>query len=715
MVQLILHADAISGFQAAISYLWQQHETFVRLGICFLCEPGVGAQAIHVTAGVDGSLGGTGGVSFVIDTPFVDFPGQSGSDTTGSRGTTCIYVELYTNTLGPLVTILEHPSHHPLVIEFGRQQHLGMTCTRYLTLFKNKKAADVNYVIAQVILSTQTLTYNITALQYLETLTAVLGLCTPLLSFARKNGGCNPVANALSLKQIIHSFTCLTASLTSIYPEVLLQLLLIDLADVSSFTRTVMRTGSISGGSSNNVSGTSTQVTLSISQNTMNEEETRELGEGLAKTCPQLADYIYNAHPETELHLKDSAWAFVGKNILMLLTSYKLNITLFTGITTSLMKRVVERTGQDPTISVSTQTLQLLEAVVGTQRPEGVLLAYDLYHFFRSSLRYIAFCLFLQSDSPFLSFLGISTPYPILSYDLCIDSAGQEFLASAFQNVQGSVYDAALRGLSVHVVRRVGLKTYGQLLLRDVTNHIAMKVDGVFCRSKPPESVFPSTRVGSSIPFSGGSNISGGQDPRLISGTATLIQHPLPSTPTLQSTGYERLYERTGLCRTIIGETLDQTMHVVPDERLMRTPSLQTMCSPNDSHRRVQEVIMTNKVDTEQPRASNTYPFHTPVLPPAGSSPGRLEQQSLQLPLHTPTPRKSSISKTPVLDVPATLEQPTPNSDSKSHEEEEFELQSTPDLPHEPNFISLLLEPSNEDPESSLDLEAALLQTRASG
>lgn len=145
MIQLTLRTDAIEGLCAAISYFIDAMAVFKEINMCFLFEKGSckpGYSHFAATTGIDPS-GGT--ASFLIDSPFIDIVNTPDPARRGDNSS--ILLSVYSSTLVPLKTLLEHHGEYPLVIEFNVVDGTSYAVfLRYLSLMKFKQAFDSMYV-----------------------------------------------------------------------------------------------------------------------------------------------------------------------------------------------------------------------------------------------------------------------------------------------------------------------------------------------------------------------------------------------------------------------------------------------------------------------------------------------------------------------------------------------------------------------------------------
>ncbi|EFO63254.1 Hypothetical protein GLP15_3087 [Giardia lamblia P15] len=473
MIQLTLRPDAIEGFYAAISYFIDAMAVFKEINMCFLFEKAPANQAIHIfaaTTGVDPS-GGT--ASFLVDSPFIDIVSKPDPARRGDNSS--ILLSAYSSTLVPLKSLLEHHGEYPLVIEFNVINGTNYAVfLRYLSLVKFKQALDNMYVSSQIHLSLISITYGLTPLQYLVVITSVFQSNYPIRLHAQKNGGQNPLANALTIRLLMNSCCSLVYGLPAFYPRVHLPIFAVDASDASSFLRLLRKS---SGNSDGN------QLSLSTSICRTAETEFEQLQTSIREKVPEVFDLLHCPHTSHAQQLAGLVWGTLATSLLTLMNCPKLLVQVGGTTTKVILDAVITQT--KPMLQASVDVDQLASCITAAQDPEECYCVFDLFTYFQSSLKYASACMYLQGETALRSFLDLQTQYPSISYEVVLSASGQEVLTRNLQNAT-EIFASSLPGVELHVMRRLGPQTYAVVTTKDLVNQFLFAFSGTFCPSSPP-------------------------------------------------------------------------------------------------------------------------------------------------------------------------------------------------------------------------------------
>lgn len=472
MIQLTLRTDAIEGLCAAISYFIDAMAVFKEINMCFLFEKAPANQAIHIfaaTTGIDPS-GGT--ASFLIDSPFIDIVNTPDPARRGDNSS--ILLSVYSSTLVPLKTLLEHHGEYPLVIEFNVVDGTSYAVfLRYLSLMKFKQAFDSMYVSSQIHLSLISVTYGLTPLQYLVAITSIFQSTYPIRLHAQKNGGQNPLANALTIRLLMNSCCSLVYGLPAFYPRVHLPIFSVDASDASSFLRLLRKSSGHSDGN---------HLSLSTSICRTAEAEFEQLQTSIKDKVPEVLDLLHCPHTSNVQQLAGLVWGTLNTSLLTLMHCPKLLVQLGGATTKAMLNAVTTQT--KPMLQASVDVDQIASCIAAAQDPEECYCASDLFTYFQSSLKYASACMYLQGETALRSFLDLQTQYPSISYEVVLSASSQEVLARDLQSTTG-VFASSLPGVELHVMRRLGPQTYAVVTTKDLVNQFLFAFSGAFFPSSP--------------------------------------------------------------------------------------------------------------------------------------------------------------------------------------------------------------------------------------
>lgn len=473
MIQLTLRTDAIEGLCAAISYFIDASTIFKEINMCFLFEKTPANQAIHIFAATTGVNPSGSTASFLIDSPFVDIVSEL--DPNRRVDSSSVLLSVYSFSLMPLKTLLEHRGEYPLVIEFSVVNGVNYAIfLRYLSLMKFKQAFESMYISSQIHLNLINITYDVTPLQYLVAITSVFQTNYPIRMHAQRNGGQNQLANALTIRFLMNSFCSLTYRLSSLYPGLYLPIFSVDASNVDSFLRLLRK-------SSNN--STNNQLSLSTSICKVSEAEFEELQTSIREKVPETMDLMHCPHTSHAQQVSGLVWGTINTSLLTLMTCPKLLIQLGSNTTKIMLNAIINQT--KPIFQASVEMDHIASYVAAAQDLEECHCAADLLAYLQSSLRYACVSVYLQGEVALLSFLNLQTQYPSISYEIILNASSQEVFAKDLQNSSG-IFTSSLPGVELHVMRRLGPQTYAVVTTGDLINQFLFSFSGVFCPSSPP-------------------------------------------------------------------------------------------------------------------------------------------------------------------------------------------------------------------------------------
>ncbi|EET01306.1 Hypothetical protein GSB_152137 [Giardia duodenalis] len=473
MIQLTLRTDAIEGFCAAVSYFIDTSTIFKEVNMCFLFEKAPANQAIHIFAATTGINPSNSTASFLVDSPFIDI--VSRQDPTRRTDNSSILLSVYSSALVPLKTLLEHNGEYPLVIEFDTINGVNYAIfLRYLSLMKFKQTFDNMYVSSQIHLSLINITYGITPLQYLVAIASVLQSNYPIRLHAQRNGGQNPLVNALTIRLLMNSCCSLAYGLPAFYPRLYLPVFAVDASDATSFLRLLRK----SHNNSNNH-----QLSLSTSICRAPETEFEQLQTSIREKVPETMDLLHCPHTSHTQQSAGLVWGTLDTSLLTLMSCPKLLIQLGGSTTKIMLNAIVNQT--KPTLQASVDMDQIASCIAAVQDPEECYCASDLSAYFQSSLRYASVCIYLQGETALQSLLNLQTQYPSISYEVVLSASSQEALTRELKGAS-SIFASSLPGVELHVMRRLGPQTYVVVTTSDLINQFLFSFSGVFCPSSPP-------------------------------------------------------------------------------------------------------------------------------------------------------------------------------------------------------------------------------------
>lgn len=473
MIQLTLRTDAIEGLCAAISYFIDASAIFKEINMCFLFEKAPANQAIHIFAATTDVNPSSSTASFLIDSPFVDIVSES--DPERRADSSSVLLSVYSSSLVPLKTLLEHHGEYPLVIEFSVVNGVSYAVfLRYLSLMKFRQAFESMYISSQIHLNLINIIYGVTPLQYLVAITSALQSKYPIRMHAQRNGGQNQLANALTIRLLMNSCCSLAYGLSAFYPGLYFPIFTVDASDASSFLRLLRK--------SNNNSNSS-QLSLSTSICRVTETELEPLQTSIREKVPETMDLMHCPHTSHAQQMSGLVWGTLNTSLLTLMSCPKLLIQLGGNTTKIMVNAITNHT--KPMLQASVDMDHIAACIAATQDSEECRHVADLLAYFQSSLKYASACIYLQGETALQSFLNLQTQYPSISYEIVLNASSQEVLSKDLQGAS-DIFASSLPGVELHVMRRLGPQTYAVATTGNLINQFLFSFSGVFCPSSPP-------------------------------------------------------------------------------------------------------------------------------------------------------------------------------------------------------------------------------------